>query len=385
LADRSHPWKKYPDSARAHANLGFVVPYQSGKIAEGKTNNQKKNPTYCFAAMVGLSGSSERTQDMGQDNKPSKTKQAELDAFKQFCAKQSDLERLRTELLQCSDLIIQAKAIALSPLPYRKKNDRQLVRKIKVGEQTSLIVTYTALNNELPLPYGKDRRLLAWLQTQAKRYPEREGFVGSQYLSDFFKAFGLTDGGSDYRRFRESLERVMQFAVSVRLQIQGEGTVILNSVPVKAAFLPDSAKEVKAKVLEERTGQMALFREYDHPEYGFGIKLDHDFWSYLRDNPSVMPFALMQAYQDEPKKWDFAQYIFLRCGLAKEDSFVAWPIILDLMSSVDKQQRRVKADLKKHLEELKQLYPDLPAFFTNSGLVICPWRWRDEDKALRGL
>lgn len=325
---------------------------------------------------------------MAQDNKPSKTKQAELKAltqFNQFCQKQANLQRLRTELQQCSDLIIQAKAIALSPLPYRKKNSRQLVRKIKVGEQTALVVTYTALNDELPLPYGKDRRLLAWLQTQAKRYPEREGFVGSQYLSDFFKAFGLTDGGSDYRRFRESLDRVMQFAVSVRLQIEGEGTVILNSVPVKAAFLPDSPKEIKAKVLEERAGQMALFHEYDHPEYGFGIKLDSDFWSYLRDNPSVMPFALMQAYQDEPKKWDFAQYIFLRCGLAKEDSFVAWDIILDLMSSVDKQQRRVKADFKRHLDELKQLYPELPAYFTNSGLVICPWRWRDEDKALRGL
>ena len=84
---------------------------------------------------------------MAQDNKPSKTKQAELKAltqFNQFCQKQANLQRLRTELQQCSDLIIQAKAIALSPLPYRKKNSRQLVRKIKVGEQTALVVTYTS-------------------------------------------------------------------------------------------------------------------------------------------------------------------------------------------------------------------------------------------------
>lgn len=324
---------------------------------------------------------------MAQDNKPSKTKQAELDGlaqFNRFCAKQADLQRLRTELLECSDLIIQAKAIALSPLPYRKKNDR-LVRKIKVGEKTTLIVTYTALNPDLPLPYGKDRRLLAWLQTQAKRYPEREGFVGAQYLSDFFKAFGLGDSGREYQRFRESLARVMKLAVSVDLVIEGEGTVILNSVPVKAAFLPDSPKEVRAKILEERAGQLALFHEYDHPEYGFGIKLDGDFWSYLRDNPAVMPFALMQAYQDEPKKWDFAQYVFLRSGLAREDSFVPWNVILDLMSSSDSNRRRLMGDLRRHLDELKQLYPALPTYFDKGGLIIIPWRWRDGDKALRGI
>jgi hypothetical protein len=325
---------------------------------------------------------------MAHDNKPSKTKQAELDAltkFNQFCVKQADLQRLRSELAQCSDLIIQAKAIALSPLPYRKISERQLVREIKVGEKTKLVVTYTALKAGVPLPYGKDRRLLAWLQTQAKRYPDREGFVGAQYLSDFFKVFGLTDGGADYRRFRESLDRVMKLAVSVDLVIEGEGTVVLNSVPVKAAFLPDSPKEVKAKILDEKVGQLSLFHEYNHPEYGFGVKLDADFWGYLRDNPAVMPFALMQAYQDEPKKWDFAQYVFLRCGLAKEDSFVPWNVILDLMSSSDSNSRRLKGDLKRHLEDLKQLYPDLPAYFTQAGMVICPWRWRDEDKSLRGL
>ena len=325
---------------------------------------------------------------MAQDNKPSKTKQAELKSltqFNQFCQKQAELGKLRKEVAECSELIVQAKALALSPLPYHKTDEREWRREIKIGAQSTLIVSYSATETGTPLPYGKDRRLLAWLQTQAKRFPERDGFVGTQYLSDFFKAFGLDGGGREYMLFKESLKRIMVLGVRVQLIVEDEGALLLNSFPIQAAFLPSTPKEAKRKILEERAGQLALFREYDHPEYGFGVKLDKGFWGYLQENPSVMPFALMKEYQNVPKKWDWAQYVFLRCGLAKDESHVPWNVIFSLMSSSDSNTRRLKGDLITHLDELKQLYPDLPAFFVRSGLVVCPWRWRDEDRALRGL
>ena len=47
------------------------------------------------------------------------------------------------------------------------------------------------------LPFGADRALLGWIQTQAYT----DGFIEFASLRAFLGAFGLSDGGVQYRRF----------------------------------------------------------------------------------------------------------------------------------------------------------------------------------------
>ena len=305
-----------------------------------------------------------------------------ITAFENFCKRRSKLEKLKQELKIGNNLLVQAKALALSPLPYRKSTEPQIERTIRVGKHTHLSVTYAALKKGVPLPYGKDRALLGWAQTLAKRKPETKGFVMFESLTKFFQAFGLPDDGTYYRWFQASLRRITNFAVNLSMVFEGRGELIFNQIPIKKAFLPSDPKEARDKAFDEHVGQLALFNDpYQHKEFGCGFQRNKDFREYLKENPMVMPFALMKRFHNKPKMWDFASLVFLRCGMSETESLIPWEMVLGQMASKDTNSLRLKRHLREQLRELHELYPDCPAVFIKQGLLVGPWRWMDHHTA----
>ena len=72
-----------------------------------------------------------------------------------------------------TDLLLQAKALVLCALPYKRIAEQQLTRTAKLGRDTTLSVTFAAIGKDAVLPYGADRALLGWIQTRAYS----EGFI----------------------------------------------------------------------------------------------------------------------------------------------------------------------------------------------------------------
>jgi hypothetical protein len=94
------------------------------------------------------------------------------------------LADLRTKL-------VQAKAPIFCALPYSRIPDRSVTRRARIGRDSVLNITVASIEPGIPLPYGADRALLGWIQTLC--YHDR--FVSFDTLTQFFRAFGLSDSG----------------------------------------------------------------------------------------------------------------------------------------------------------------------------------------------
>ena len=226
-------------------------------------------------------------------------------------------------------------------------------------------MTFAAVGENAVLPFGADRALLGWIQTQAYT----DGFIEFASLRAFLGAFGLSDGGVQYRRFRERVERLSRLSVSIEANLPDD-VMITNISPIKHAYFPKEAAAARARLSDEDAGQLLMIPE----RYGF--RLDPEFWAYLKANPVPLPLPLMRVFRTRPKAWDFCQFVLYRCYAARSRSVVPWRAFYEQLGSLDKDHRRLKFTLRKILEEIKVVYPNLPADFLEKyrGLQVEHWR-----------
>ena len=272
---------------------------------------------------------------------------------------------VREELLAPHDLILQAKALVLCALPYKRTKEIRVTRKARVGKRAWVSVTFAAVGDGAVLPYGADRAVLGWIQTRAFK----NGFVEYDTLKEFFTDFHLNDSGANYQRFRQRVERLTHLAVSIEGQDEETG-VVENLMPVKRAFFPKTSREARHRVKEEEAGQLLMVPQ----RYGF--QLDPDFWTYLRTNPVPLPLPLMRLFHNKPKGWDFAQFCLWRCYAARSETMIPWEPFQAQLGSTDKNPKQLRYTLRRYLEQMKVVYPDLPAEFEMDGRGLRVSHWR---------
>jgi Plasmid encoded RepA protein len=270
----------------------------------------------------------------------------------------------REALAEAHDIIIQARALVLCGLPYRRVDLRSVVRRARLAPRSHLTVTFTAVDPEQPLPFGADRALLGWIQTLAYRSPQ----IRFSSLTEFFRAFGLADSGREYRVFHERLARLRGLAISVQLASE-EGDHRVTMHPIKRSFLPGREEAQTLLGSEDEPPRMLAPRDY-------GFELDPDFYESLRANPIPLPLPVMRAFHNSPKAWDFASFVLYRSFAARTISILPWSELLQQIGSEDAAHRRLKATLAGVLAQIRVLYPDFPPRFLpgRRGLLIEPWR-----------
>ena len=262
--------------------------------------------------------------------------------------------------------LVQSKALLLCPLPYSPTTARSVTRTARIGQTARLAVTLTALDDRLPLPFGTDRTLLAWIQTLAFS----SGFAAFEAVVEYLNAFGLGSGGRDYRVFRERLARLENLAVRVQLENADE-IATLRLHPLKGSFLPRNRRSGTQSLAAAGVApsQLLLRNRY-------GLALDPDFWVYLRDQRVALPFELLLPFTNRPKAWDFASFVLYRSFAAKQATRILWSELVAQLASVDRSPRRLRATLGLVLEEIRRRRPGFPARLQPGadGLWIEPWR-----------
>ena len=262
--------------------------------------------------------------------------------------------------------LVQSKALLLCPLPYSPTSARSVTRTARIGRTARLTVTLTALDDRLPLPFGADRTLLAWIQTLAFS----SGFAAFDAVVEYLNAFGLGSGGRDYRVFRERLARLENLAVRVQLESADE-VATLRLHPLKGSFLPRNRRSGTQTLAAAGAApyQLLLRNRY-------GLALDPDFWAYLRDQPVALPFELLLPFTNRPKAWDFASFVLYRSFAAKQATRIPWSELVAQLASVDRSPRRLRATLGRVLEEIRRWKQGFPARLGPGveGLWVEPWR-----------
>jgi hypothetical protein len=278
----------------------------------------------------------------------------------------AELAKIRTALDHDRSLLLQAKALILCNLPYRQLAARTITRSARLGRDAWLHVTFASVDDGVPLAFGADRAVLGWIQTHAYR----DGFVSFDTLTEFFRAFGLSDGGREYARFRERLRRLESLAIRIRYETHSDvGSLHLR--PILASFTPRTGRPVSDNAPDQHP-QLVLLRIPGR----YGFQLDPTFHEYLRENKVPLPLPLMRLFRNSPQAWDFASLVLFRSYAARTRSVIPWRALIDQLGTSDRSHRRLKLALAQVLEEIRVIYPTLPARFLygKGGLQIDRWR-----------
>jgi hypothetical protein len=133
-------------------------------------------------------------------------------------------------------LLLAAKALVFCGFPLQPTPLTSLTRQAQLGADTHLTVYFSTTEPGVPIPYGADRALLAWITTLTYD----TGFVTFTNLTDFFEAFQLARSGVQYQRFEQRLQRLLSLSLSVILRTP-TGVVGSTCAPSKRHTLPETA------------------------------------------------------------------------------------------------------------------------------------------------
>jgi hypothetical protein len=248
-----------------------------------------------------------------------------------------------------------------------------LAREAQIGAETHLTVYFSTTEPGVPIPFGADRALLAWITTLTYD----TGFVTFTNLTDFFEAFHLARSGVQYQRFEQRLQRLLSLSLTVLLRTP-TGTVRLNMRPLQKAYTPRGGSEARKLLAAEKGPAQLSLLPTDLKRYG--IVLDPAFHEYLRANPVVLPLTLMRRFHSRPLFWDAASYLLYRCWSARTRSRIAWTQVRRQLASVDQHDRRLAQSLNRVAREIRVDYPDFPAHVEpgTHDLIVAPFRPPEE-------
>ena len=280
-----------------------------------------------------------------------------ISAQKKALAQSKELKILRRKAVDqdWKELLIAARAMVLCGLPYRKTDKKTLVKTSRLGSGQTLRVTYTA-QGDYPLPYGKDRAVLAVITTAASR--QNSPRVRFDSAMAFLDTFGLTDSGTNFKNLGNSINRLKSFSCYISID-DGTYEQSNNGVVVKRAGTPS---------------QLALDQEQDwqnnppiHPD-GFYVELDPSFFQEIQEHGIPIPLDLMRRYANVPLAWDFITFINYRSKITNGPSRIALEALCMMLGSNDDNLRKIRMRLEVILDELREVWPECNVHFEGRGL-----------------
>lgn len=252
------------------------------------------------------------------------------------------------------EVIKYAQFLIVASLPVSRTSQRQLTRRARLGENTWIEVTYTAILPGVDLPFGADRKLLAWIFDQAIRSdsPTIPWSRASQYQTEM----GMSDGGNSYTRLAERFARVQGLAIAIT---RTNGPTFAYNL-ITGSNLPSA--------LEQRllsAGQRSLPNIEEH-----GIRINADLHADIRHHHAVMPRALWRTIEGPTMVVDILYWLVLRCYSAKTQSIIPWSSFVEQFGQMDSNPRRIKSHTRKALLILKQLWPGVKLVEVDGGISV---------------
>lgn len=251
------------------------------------------------------------------------------------------------------ELLIAARAMVLCGLPYRKTNKKILVKTSRLGSGQTLKVTYTA-QGDYPLPYGKDRAVLAVITTAASR--QNSPCVRFDSAMAFLDAFGITDSGTNFRNLGNSINRLKSFSCYISID-DGTYEQSNNGVVVRSAGTPSQLYS------NDENWQNKLPPKSD----GFYVELDPTFFYEIQKHGIPIPLDLMKRYANMPLAWDFITFINYRSRITNGPSRLTLSALCTMLGSSDDNQRKIRMRLEAILDELREVWPECNVHFEGRG------------------
>ena len=266
----------------------------------------------------------------------------------------SKLAQDRNDQSLGEEYIKLAQAMILCTLPHGPTKDRQVVRRARLGDGSTISVTFTAAAASIAMPYGADRKLLFWLIDRALR--TNSPFVPWSSAAEYQKELGLQMGGRQNQQLRERFLRLSGLVVNI--ERKGSASTGLQTFPViERSFLPNS--------LSTREQQTSLPDLSDR----FGILLHAPLFADMKKHNSVMPRRMWLEIKGPTAVQDIIFWLFWRCYSAASDTIIPWAAFADQFPQ-DSNRRRMKQYIRQAVLILRTLWPQVNLAEVPQGLQI---------------
>lgn len=274
-----------------------------------------------------------------------------------------DIAAARRDGTLGEEYIKLAQALIMCTLPYSQTEERQIVRTARLGDGTNLEVTFSAILNGVALPYGVDRRLLAWVLDRAVR--TNDAFVSISSAREYLEEMGLPLGGKSNKELAQRFERLSGLSIGIRRRdaIATYTVIAKNNLPNSVAVRTIEAGQTSLPGLEKR----------------HGIQINTDLFNDIKTHNVVLPRLLWLGLNGSMRVTDIALWLIVRCFAANSTTVIPWKALREQFASINKNgnsqdtdtnPRRFKIYVREAITILGQLWPESPIVEVDDGIQV---------------
>ena len=269
------------------------------------------------------------------------------------------------------EVIKIAQAMLLCTLPYSATTENHITRTARLGDGSTLTVTFSTGIADVPLPFGSDRKLLAWVFDRAIN--SESPMIAWESAWQFQKEMGLKRSGKNNKDLRERFHRISGLNINIERKdasgIAGKNFSIIDTynLPpsiVAKKFNPDQSS------LKYPADTAAL------PPAPFGISINQTLFHDIRKHHVAVPRSLWLQAKGNSQVQDMVLWLYYRCYAAKTESVIPWSALAEQFPQ-DKNPRRARQHAREAIAQLRLLWPGVRVEATATGIWV--------DKATQSL
>ena len=256
------------------------------------------------------------------------------------------------------DHIKLAQVLLMCSLPHSRTDKTQVARKARLGDGTYLMVTLTSMSSGIALPFGRDRKLLAWIFDRAIR--NDDPFVPWSAANEYQREMGLPEGGKSNKELQARFARIASLGISI--ERTGNGVTRTRGYKVVSdSILPQSI-----------TGHTPESRQPALPgmENRFGVQLSTDLFGDIRRYNYALPRMLWRTLTGPSQVQDIALWLFVRCYAAVSETVIPWAALQEQFGAEDSNPRRLKVHAREAVRVLQALWPEARIAEDEDGIRV---------------
>ncbi len=234
------------------------------------------------------------------------------------------------------EVIKIAQAMLLCTLPYSATKESHITRTARLGDGSTLTVTFSKGISDVPLPFGSDRKLLAWVFDRAIN--SESPMIAWESAWEYQKETGLKRSGKNNKDLRERFHRISGLNINIERK-DASGIAGKNFSIIDTYHLPPSITGKKFHPDQRSLGYAAEAPE--PPAAPFGISINQTLFNDIRKHHVAVPRALWLQAKGNSQVQDMILWLYYRCYSAKTESVVPWSALADQFPQ-DKNPRRAR-------------------------------------------
>jgi hypothetical protein len=262
------------------------------------------------------------------------------------------------------EIIVTAQFLIFMGLPNRSTPERVIRKSTRMGDGSQIVVTFTAMNEGVGLPFGSDVNMLHWMINRAIQ--SGSPFVSWETAQEYLSWMNLSKGGRTLKELRARFERIAGLAITVQRMDSTDVETFVMPI-VRASRLPLSVKGRKGAASPPPTDEEETKRTRPR-----GLMFDESFFKDFIEHNVPMLKALLLLVSERPQLQQYIGFLGWRSWAAASPSLIPWASLKEQLWHGDSNDRRIKQRFKETIDVLRIAWPELQAEARAKGLWIGP-------------